>query len=76
MLDRQIFGFSTNEIYQWLMDTPPQSTVMEQKLRERTDPELASYLYQSPDTTADEAEEIRERRRQLLRDLEKFDGGS
>ena len=33
-LDRQIFGMSMDEIYQWLMDTPPESPVIARMLEE------------------------------------------
>jgi hypothetical protein len=32
ILDRQIFGFSTDEIYNWLMETPATSAALEDKL--------------------------------------------
>jgi predicted ATPase len=47
-LDRQVFGFSMDEIYKWLMRTPPHSTVLEEKVASGDDPNFASYLYQSP----------------------------
>jgi len=47
MLDRQVFGFSMNEVYKWLMRTPPQSSVLEEKVARGDDPKLASYLYQA-----------------------------
>ncbi len=72
-LDRQIFGFTTNEVYEWLMGTIPQSQVMEELLRTR-DEDSSVYLYQSPQTNELEATEIQNRRRQLLRELGLFKG--
>jgi len=65
-LDRQIFGFSADEIYEWLMETRPQSTVIEQKLRDRDDPDLALYLYQSTEQNEEQAKAELEERRQLI----------
>jgi len=57
-LDRQVFGFTMDDIYAWLMDTSPGSPVMEDMLKEGSDPELAVYLYQSKDVDEDRAREI------------------
>jgi predicted ATP-binding protein involved in virulence len=65
-LDRQIFGFSADQIYQWLMDTKPQGTVIEQKLRDRDDPDLALYFYQSAERNEEEAKADLEERRRLI----------
>ncbi|HKH46178.1 MAG TPA: AAA family ATPase [Thermoanaerobaculia bacterium] len=65
-LDRQIFGFSADEIYDWLMGTRPQGTVIEQKLRDRNDPDLALYFYQSTERNEDEAKADLEERRRLI----------
>ncbi len=46
-LDRQLFAFSMDEVYKWLMRTPPRSTVMEEKIAQGDDSNVASYLYQS-----------------------------
>lgn len=46
-VDRQIYAFSTDQIYAWLMGTSPHGAVIEEKLAEGTDPELPLYLYQS-----------------------------
>jgi predicted ATPase len=51
VLDRQVFGFSMDEIYKWLMRTPPHSSVLEEKVARGDDPNLASYLYQSAGST-------------------------
>jgi predicted ATP-binding protein involved in virulence len=69
-LDRQIFAFSTDQVYDWLMGTPPQSTVLDEKLKEGTDPNLPLYLYQSKEKSEEQAkeelEEIRALREKLL----------
>jgi hypothetical protein len=67
-LDRQVFGFTMDDIYAWLMDTSPGSPVMEQMLKESSDPELAVYLYQSKDVNEDRAREIiAEREKQIAK---------
>ena len=68
-LDRQVFGFSTDEVYEWLMDTPAQSAVIEEKLKKRDDPDLAIYLYESVTTNEEEARSLRDKRREILKDL-------
>ena len=68
-LDRQIFGFSTDEVYEWLMDTPSQSAVIEEKLKKRDDPDLAVYLYESVSKNEDEARSLRDKRRKILENL-------
>ena len=68
-LDRQIFGFSTDEVYEWLMDTPSQSAVIEEKLKQRDDPDLAIYLYESVSKNEDEARSLRDKRREILENL-------
>lgn len=72
-LDRQILGFSTDQIYDWLMDTPPTSVVIEDKLTEigasRPDANhqrLAELLEMSPAINAREAANRVVQRRQLL----------
>jgi predicted ATPase len=52
-LDRQIMGFSANEIYEWLMGTPPNGAAIEEQLRTAgSDPEkqrnAAQLLKTSP----------------------------
>ncbi|MEA2691304.1 MAG: hypothetical protein QOJ16_691 [Acidobacteriota bacterium] len=69
-LDRQIFAFSTDQVYDWLMNTPPQSTVLDEKLAEGTDPDLPLYMLQSKDKSEEQAkeelDEIRTLREKLL----------
>jgi predicted ATPase len=48
-LDRQILGFSSDQIYQWLMGTPPTGEVIEQILeKDESDDEIAELLEMSP----------------------------
>jgi hypothetical protein len=71
-LDRQVFGFSMDEIYKWLMRTPPHSTVLEEKAERGDDPNLASYLYQSPAISSDHAGVNAEDSQLLVNDLERL----
>ena len=73
-LDRQILGWTTDEVIKWLMDTPATSLVMEEKLRQaeraggdQTD--LATLLETSPNV--DQADASR-RVAALKERLEKF----
>ncbi|MCP4686454.1 MAG: AAA family ATPase, partial [Desulfobacterales bacterium] len=73
-LDRQILGFTTDQIYNWLMETPATSAAMEARLREAddseaSDEEIARLLEMSPDV--DEAE-ARDRVRRLASRLDKL----
>lgn len=68
-LDRQIFAFSTDQVYEFLMGTPPQSTVIEEKLEKGDDPELALYLYQSQERSEEETRAELEERRRLIEEL-------
>ena len=68
-LDRQVYGLSTDQVYEWLMDTVPQSLVMQEKLREGTDPDLPLYLYQSDVRSEKQAQALLKERRKLLEDL-------
>lgn len=75
-LDRQILGFTTDEIYNWLMETPATSAVMEQQLagsRSRpnaADDDLARLIEMSPDVSEVEAEERLRQRKELIDQLE------
>ena len=71
-LNRQLFGLSMDDIYQWLMDTSPESPVMEAMLHD-ADPKAAVLLAQSPTTTEREAEEKVSRRRAFLKRLQTDD---
>lgn len=64
-LDRQLFGMSMDDIYQWLMGTQPSSPVIEELLR-KADPNAALLLAQGSDTSEAEAETKLARRRSFL----------
>lgn len=65
-LDRQILAFTSDQVYQWLMGTPPQSAALEDKLdSEEHDEAIALLLYQSED----ESEEGARRRLRRTEDL-------
>ncbi|MGP0069184.1 MAG: AAA family ATPase [Isosphaeraceae bacterium] len=74
-LDRQILGFTTDQIYEWLMGTTPTGAVMEQELTRNGTPgvhsekELAELLMMSPEVSADEA---KDRARQLRERVERL----
>jgi hypothetical protein len=74
-LDRQILGFTTDQIYTWLMGTLPTSAAMEQELARNGAPgphseeELAEMLMMSPEVSADEAKEQARQRRERLKRL-------
>jgi hypothetical protein len=71
-LDRQVFGFSMDEIYKWLMRTPPHSSVLEEKVASGDDPDLASYLYQSPSLSSDSKGVSAADSQLLVKDLERL----
>lgn len=59
-LDRQILGFSTDQIYHWLMGTPATSAALESRLgkgkkSEEADEEMAEILEMSPEVNEEEA---------------------
>lgn len=74
-LDRQILGFTTDQIYEWLMGTPPTSAEMEQKLARNEPPgadseeELDELLIMSTEVNADEAKKRAQERRERLKRL-------
>ncbi len=73
-LDRQILGFTTDQIYNWLMETPATSAAMETRLREAdgsdaSDEEMARLLEMSPDVDESQA---RDRVRKLASRLDKL----
>lgn len=71
-LDRQVFGFTTDEVYKWLMNTQPQSTVLEIKAQEGDDPRFAEYLYHSEDVDEKEAKKLVNDIKSLLRDTKDY----
>lgn len=60
-LDRQILGFSTDEVYRWLMDTPASSSAIEEVLRRQADmgseqrSKVAHILRSSPEVNEKQA---------------------
>jgi hypothetical protein len=62
-LDRQILGFSSNQIYEWLMGTPPTGQAIEEVLEKNEsvgvppDDEVAELLDTSPKVSDTEARE-------------------
>lgn len=55
-LDRQILGFSSDQIYQWLMGTPPTGEAIERVLeKDEGDDEIAELLDMSPKITEADA---------------------
>lgn len=62
-LDREVIGFSTNEVYDWLLDTPPVSEAGLEKLAADPGSEL---LYQSPALNAEKAKQLADIQGQLL----------
>lgn len=76
LLDRQIMGFTTDQIYDWLMGTPPTSSVIEQKLLEVTtssnqsSESVAELLEMSPEIDQAEARDIVQKRQERLKKLE------
>jgi len=60
-LDRQIFGFSMDDVYEWLMRTSPESSVVDDMLKdvdENVKEKVVSYLYQSKDADEEEAQRL------------------
>ncbi len=59
VLDRQIMGFTLDEIVEWLMETPPHSLALDEVAKGPVDPDkrLAFLLAQSPDDSEHEVEE-------------------
>ncbi len=62
-LDREVIGFSTNEVYDWLLDTPPVSEAGLEKLAADPGSEL---LYQSPVLNAEKAKQLADIQGELL----------
>lgn len=64
-LDRQILGFSADEIYRWLMDTEPHTSVLSGLSIEQQEKALTA----SPEVDDQQAAQIAEGRRQWLASL-------
>jgi len=71
VLDREVLGFSPDEIYEWLMDTATSSVVIEQTeaVSDESREELTKLLDMSPTIDAEEAEARQSRRVELLANL-------
>jgi predicted MPP superfamily phosphohydrolase len=74
-LDRQIMGFSSDQIYQWLMGTPPTGEAIEEILEKNetsgkpTDDEVAELLEISPKVSELEARERVEKLKDAIAQL-------
>jgi hypothetical protein len=73
-LDRQILGFSTDEVYRWLMETEPTSAALDELWKARQqDPqakeELGLLLSQTPEVDEERARRNREWLRQRVEQL-------
>src|SRR5262249_8881777 len=71
VLDRQIMGFSPDEVYRWLMDTEPRSGALDERFVKGNgaDADTALILAQSPEVSEQDAEENRAFRQRLARKL-------
>lgn len=71
-IDRPILGFSSDDIYQWLMGTTPTSSALEEQMAKPTLPqaELDEMLEVSPEVDVEQARANIDRRRELLRKLQ------
>ncbi|MEM8996624.1 MAG: AAA family ATPase [Acidobacteriota bacterium] len=74
-LDRQILGFSSDEVYSWLMETPPHSEALNRSMADSS-PELAAVIHQTsaPGATEEKAREFMERQEAILARLGITDG--
>lgn len=75
LLDRQILGFTMDEVYEWLMGTEPQSAVLDEIEGEPRDTEarLARILAQSPTVSEEKARENEVWRSQLVETMRQKD---
>jgi hypothetical protein len=73
-LDRQVFGFSMNEVYKFLMKTKPHSSVLEQKALREDDEDLAKHLYQSEETSESDAQILVDDMARLLKKVKADEG--
>lgn len=73
-LDREIKGFTADEIYAWLMDTPPSGVAIQQELAKAEaglpSPELAQILRTSPEVNEARARELVSQSKTLWEDLQ------
>ncbi|MFT5323546.1 MAG: putative ATP-binding protein involved in virulence, partial [Planctomycetaceae bacterium] len=68
-VDRQIFGFSMNQIYRWLLDTSSHSPVIDELIAAGEDEEVVRHLYLSTDEEELVAEERFLKQQASLRNL-------
>lgn len=68
-LDRQVFGMSMDDVYEWLMGTSPGSNVIKELIDDGMNEEAALYLYQSKDYDEEQARDRLNRRREVARRL-------
>jgi hypothetical protein len=69
-LDRQILGFTSDQIYEWLMGTTPSGEAIEQVLeKDEDDDEIAELLDMSPQVSESEA---KARVKELKRNIERL----
>ena len=74
-IDRQILGFTSDQIYEWLMDTPPIGAQMEEKLQQADEgsdgshEEVARLMRVSPTVTDEAAQKQVEDFQEILKSL-------
>jgi hypothetical protein len=74
-LDRQILGFSTDEVYEYLMAIEPHSAALEEQLEEGKDgAKLAHILAQSPTVNDEQAKQERALLDELAKRLDTQEG--
>ncbi|MEM7518095.1 MAG: hypothetical protein AAF368_14380, partial [Planctomycetota bacterium] len=75
-LDRQILGFSSDEVYSWLMETPPHSEALNRSVADAIGPKMAAVIHQTPEpgATEEKAQEFMERQEAILARLGITDG--
>lgn len=78
LLDRQILGFTMDEVYEWLMGTEPQSAALDDPEGEPRDAEarLARILAQSPTVSEEKAKDNEDWRSQLVETMRRKDAES
>lgn len=76
-LDRQILGFTSDEVYSWLMGTQPTGAALEEEIRQsdggvgRSAEELASLMQESPGTNEAEAQKQVSEFKEILKSLKR-----
>ena len=78
VIDRQILGFTMDEVYEWLMGTEPQSAALDDLEGDPRDADarLARILAQSPDVSEEKAKDNEEWRSQLVETMRRKDAES